>query len=40
MESCPPRTEEGKKRMAFVSKSFSRYDKVQDRLLSEALPLE
>ena len=31
----PPRTEEGKKRIALVSESFSRYDKVQDRPLAE-----
>ena len=31
----PPRTEEGKKRIAFVSESYSRYDKVQDRPISE-----
>ena len=31
----PPRTEEGEKRIALISESFSRYDKVQDRPLAE-----
>ncbi|HTS49373.1 MAG TPA: hypothetical protein VMH05_15580 [Bryobacteraceae bacterium] len=31
----PPRTEEGKKRIAFIVESYSHYDKVQDRPISE-----
>jgi hypothetical protein len=31
----PPRTEEGKKRIALVSESFNHYDQVQDRPISE-----
>lgn len=31
----PPRTQEGKKRIAFISESYSHYDKVQDRPISE-----